>query len=260
MWARWMGDVTLKKSRFPRSIDKLLRRRKDEAPKGSDPLFDFGPLYHDYGFFGRENAQLEGIYAGNQRSKEPIINSYISYAIGFLKALNKEDVTFCEMFCADGYYAMVADRMGCDRATGLDSDRDGHFGTAREIAKALGLEKVDFEKVNIQPDADIGTYSIVANVGGLYHVDDPEGILDLSYRMAKDFLIVQTVVSLATDSADYFEKPAPGWDWGNRYSAQSFDRLVRSKFGSSIIMCEANQLKGNSRPQDRGSMYYLIQK
>jgi hypothetical protein len=67
------------------------------------------------------------------------------------------------------------------------------------------------------------------------------------------------VVSLATDDADYFESPAPGWTWGNRFSRKSFDRMIRS-LGYTIVDSHFNELEGNSRPEDRGSVYYLIQK
>ena len=54
--------------------------------------------------------------------------------------------------------------------------------------------------------------------------------------------------------------PAPGWTWGNRYSQASFDKMMRSKYGDQILFSQANELKGNGRITNRGSVYYLIKK
>ena len=81
----------------------------------------------------------------------------------------------------------------------------------------------------------------------------------MSYDMAKQYLIVQNVVSLANTDENYYEAPAPGWDWGNRYSRESFDRMIRS-LGYDIEDSFFNHLEGNDRPEDMGSVYYLIRK
>lgn len=77
--------------------------------------------------------------------------------------------------------------------------------------------------------------------------------------MANHYLIVQSVVSLANKNRNYFETPAPGWDWGCRYNRVSFDRMIRSK-GYNIIDSHFNELQGNDRLEDKGSIYYLIKK
>jgi hypothetical protein len=102
---------------------------------------------------------------------------------------------------------------------------------------------------------------VVANIGGLYHVSDPEDILSMSYLMAKRYLIVQSVVSLATNDENYFSAPAPapGWTWGNRFSRESFDKMIQSK-RFKVIDKHFNKLEGNDRLEDKGSVYYLIEK
>ncbi len=225
----------------------------------SNILKDLGPLYHSYSFFGVENEQLPGIYELNQKAKAPIITAYIAYAIAKSKVKTSDTVSFTELFCADGYYAMIAARIGCDLSIGIDNDRDKHFRNAALIATRLGLTNVTFQKQEILPNALFDATDVVANVGGLYHVDNPEQILELSYRMANKYLIVQSVVSLATDDEDYFESPAPGWTWGNRFSRKSFDKMIK-KHCFHIVDQHFNELEGNNRSEDRGSVYYLIQK
>lgn len=222
-------------------------------------LDDFGPLYHEYSFFGHHNEQKPGIFAPNQRAKAPIITAYIAYAIAKSRRASTDAVTFTELFCADGYYAMVADRLGCSASVGIDNDRDGESAHVAEIASVLGCHNTRFEKRDIHGGTTFEPTDVVANVGGLYHVSDPAEVLAMSYAMATQFLIVQNVVSLATDDPDYCEMPAPGWTWGNRFSRQSFDALVR-RTCPGIVDEHFNELEGNERPDDRGSAYYLIRK
>ena len=195
----------------------------------------------------------------NQQAKTPLLTAYIAYSVAKCKRRVSDAVSFAELFCADGFYAMVASRLGCDRSIGIDSDRDNHFSNAKTIAERLGLEGIEFRKDEITPRSEFPAADIVGNVGGLYHVEAPKEILALSFRMARKFLIVQSVVSLATDDPDYFETPAPGWTWGSRYSRQSFDKMIRSSC-TGIVDHDFNELEGNDRPEDRGSVYYLIEK
>jgi len=222
-------------------------------------LSELGPLYHNYSFFGVNNQQLPGIFAPNQKAKAPIISAYIALAIAKSRKVAADSVSFSELFCADGYYAMVAARLGCDRCLGIDNNKDKHLTQAKAIAEILSISNIEFLETEISPQTEIPRCDIIANVGGLYHVSNPEEILRLSYEAAEKYLIVQNVVSLARTDENYFESPAPGWTWGNRYSRASFDKLIRS-LCPKIVDCHFNELEGNERPEDRGSVYYLIEK
>ena len=220
-------------------------------------LNDLGELYHEYSFFGVENHQVNNNYKGNQVTKAPMLNAMIALAIALVKE-KKKDLSFAELFCADAYFAMVAHRLGANRVVGIDNNRDGMSDETAKIAKRLNVP-LEFHNINVEEASSLGQFDIVANIGGLYHVDDPESILDASYEMASQYLIVQNVVNLGNTSKKYFEKPAPGWTWGNRYSRESFSRLIKKK-NYNIILEHFNTLGGNDRPEDKGCMFYLIQK
>jgi hypothetical protein len=222
-------------------------------------LSDLGPLYHTYDWFGVPNKQHPGIFVKNQKAKQAIIGAYILQSIGKSRKTLDTKVSFAELFCADGYYAMLARHFGADESTGVDNDRDGNFESAEKIAQRLGVGNCNFVKMDVNDADQLGQFDIVANVGGLYHVSNPEQILQKSYDMAKHFLIVQNVVSLANDDKRYFESPAPGWTWGSRYNPKSFHRMITSK-GWNIVDYHFNELEGNDRPEDRGSVYFLISK
>ena len=229
-----------------------------------DTLYDldhFGELYHDFSFFGAKNKQLPGCFQVNQSCKAPIIIAYIAFAIAKSKKNIDSSVKFIELFCADGYYAMAASRLGATESYGIDNDRDGYFEKADQIAKNLDIKNVKFIKsdVNKLDEIDINNVDIVANIGGLYHVENPEEMLIKSYNLAKNFLIIQSVVSMANDNPEYFETPAPGWSWGCRYNRVSFHTMIQ-RLGFKIVDYHFNELTGNERMADRGSVYYLIEK
>jgi hypothetical protein len=222
-------------------------------------LTDLGPLYHDYSFFGAVNDQLPGIYAANQAAKAPIITAYIALALADVREERGGEASFTELFCADAYYAMVAARLGATAVRGVDNHRDDFSTTASEVARRLGIGGFELVDLDVATAIDrLAPTDVVANVGGLYHVADPEAVLRGSYDLARRYLVVQSVVSLANEDPGYFEAPAPGWDWGSRYSLASFDTMIRSQ-GWSILAWHANELTGNPLAQDRGSVYYLIE-
>lgn len=245
----------MSKGLMDRFLPPGLFQRKNVAHK----LEDLGPLYHTYRLFGIQNEQLPGIYQSNQACKEPVILSYILLALAKCKADMSTVTTFAELFCADGYYAMAARHLGVTRSIGIDNNRDGHFTKANLIAERLGIDNCTFIQMDVEGIENIESVDIVANVGGLYHVENPEVILEKSYALARKFLIVQTVVSLATEADDYYESPAPGWNWGNRFSRGSFEKLIEKK-AWNVVDRHFNILEGNQRLEDRGSVYFLIQK
>jgi hypothetical protein len=218
-----------------------------------------GPLYHDFAWLGLPTAQFDEMHRLNQRAKAPVICAYVLLALAKLRSLGLSDISFAELFCADAFYAMFAARFGATRAVGLDNDRDGHLASAEAVRSTLGLASVSFERVDVERTPPHDGYSIVANVGGLYHVADPLAVLRWSYDLAERYLIVQGVVSLATSDPEYFEAPAPGWTWGNRQSRESFDRMIRSQ-GWDVVDRTFAVLPGNDRPEDQGSLFYLIAK
>lgn len=221
-------------------------------------LYRLGPLYHDFSIFGVKNFQLEGIYSLNQKCKEPIIRAYIAYAIA--KCLETEkNIKFVELFCADGYYAFLASLFGASDVFGIDDNKDNYSLKSEKIAKKLHIPNYTFIKENINNIQKYGPYEIVANVGGLYHVSNPKEILLKSYNIATRFLIIQSVVSLANCEKDYFETPAPGWTWGSRFNQISFEEMIKS-CDFTVIDKHFNELLGNPRAEDRGSVYYLIEK
>lgn len=228
------------------------------SKEAADRQAPLPPTYHDFALLGLPTEQLPGIFAPNQRVKAPVLQEYILFALARL-AEERRPATFAELFCADGYYTMFARHAGAVRAVGIDSDRDGYLASGRAVLARLGLTDVELRQQDVHDLDPDERFTIVANVGGLYHLADPERVLDLSYAICERFLIVQTVVSLAHDADDYFETPAPGLPHGSRHSRASFDRVVRER-GWRVLDSRFAILEANPRPEDRGCAIYLIEK
>jgi hypothetical protein len=216
-------------------------------------------FYHDFSALGLNLPQKKGIFAPNQTAKAPVISGYLLFAIGKLRANDMVPLTVAELFCADAYYSFLARRFGADRCYAFDSNRDGILPEARYVRSLLkddAVEIVETEVANISPDFRA---SIVINAGGLYHVEEPLRYLEQSYKMAEQYLIVQSAITIATEDENYFETPAPGWSWGCRFTYGYLEKEIRKR-GYKVVDSERNLLRGNDRPEDRGSAYFLIEK
>lgn len=213
-------------------------------------------MYHDFALLGLPTTQRPGIFAPNQRAKAPVIIALLARAIAALRTRSERKLSVLELFCADAYYAMVAKALGVERVVAVDDDRDGYLETAFRVRDALGLA-VELRRQSVETLDPCERFSIVLNAGGLYHVEDPERVLDASWTIATDFLIVQTVVSMACDRPDYFESPAPGRPRGNRYSRASFKHAIARR-GWTVLEEIFTELPGNQRLEDRGSLMFLI--
>jgi hypothetical protein len=135
-------------------------------------------------------------------------------------------------------------------------DIDGHsIEKARLVTRVLGnAERVRFEVRDVF--ALEGAYEFGICAGGLYHISNPQELLEMLARRIRSALVIQTVYSLANSSPDYFETPAPRWTWGCRFSHGRLLAMVAGA-GWEVVESRANELAGNNRPDDRGSACLL---
>jgi predicted RNA methylase len=209
--------------------------------------------YHDFACFGIKTVQEPGIWKKNQACKEGPLFSMIEEAVKSVKQ-RSESVKGVELFCADGFYGLYAVQKGAEHVHGMDLD-EKNLKKATLIAKMLGYaKKTNFEKRDVYTLS--GSYDLGICAGGLYHISDPAALLKLLKAHVHGPLVIQTVYSLAKTSPDYFETPAPGWTWGCRFSYDHLKKMIRDA-GWKIIREEKNELLGNTRPEDRGSAYFL---
>jgi precorrin-6B methylase 2 len=234
----------------PRRADQLaallnpLRRRLDAGYVEKGERFSLrqfirpGPLAH----------------LANQRAKEQVIEAYLRRCLDDLA--ETPQTTCLDLFCADGYYAclLASLRPGLE-ITGVDLDAQ-EIRRAQTAAELLGLPGLRFEVADVWTFIrSAPTYDLILCTGGLYHLRQPAEFLRALRPLSGGYLVVQSVVTLETDDADYFVSPAPGWQHGSRFTHAGLGRWLREA-GWEILEETLGELPANPRRCDRGSSYY----
>lgn len=170
-------------------------------------------------------------------------------------------ISAVELFCADGFYSNYTASKGVGQVSGVDLDgdsverRSGVLEQAQLVTRLLGnSDIISFRKADVL-HID-GIYDICICAGGLYHMTNPEKLLKKLCAQVKRAMILQTVVSLENDDPTYFVSPAPGLSWGCRFSCLYLEKMLE-RTGWKIVEKSFNELPGNIRSCDRGSVYML---
>ena len=189
----------------------------------------------------------------NQLYKEQVLIPYLTRC---LKSLG-EHPTCLDLFCADGYYSCVmSDICPGAQVTGIDLAAM-EIKRARTAARLLGFDNVEF----VAGDAwafiqEPRRYDLVLCAGGLYHLEEPRRFLELLRPITVHYLVIQSVVTLETEDADYFVTPAPGAQHGSRFTHAALERWL-IETGWEILDQARNELVGNRLRRDRGSSYFV---
>jgi hypothetical protein len=189
----------------------------------------------------------------NQRHKEQVIIPLLQQA---LEALGNTP-SCLDLFCADGYYSCTIAHLCPDAiVTGVDLD-PMEVQRAQTVARILGAGQTRFVLDDVwefvrRPER----YGVILCTGGLYHLREPRRLLELLFPICAGFLVIQSVVTLETEDANYFVSPAPGWKHGSRFTHAGL-RSWLEELGWDVLEERRNELTGNPRPCDRGSSYFL---
>ena len=244
-------DRAKKAGRVGRILAPLWLRGKPARVGRDDARLLLDPWYHDFSRVGLRTPQRGGIFPDNQRAKEQFLFPFVDEALGWARKEGADG--FLELFCADGYYGVYAALSGATPVLGVD--QDAHEVTkANLVARLVGATAAHFETGDVfECRREAG---VVLCAGGLYHLSDPARLLDQLRAQARTALVVQTVHHIGVADPDYFETPAPGWTWGSRFSI-GWLRTAVEQAGFEIVRQETNELTGNDRVEDRGSVYLL---
>ncbi len=240
-------------------ILKSKKKRIGVSLRESRKLSSLGPFYHDWWEFGLSVKQKEGIFKTNQESKEHLIRGYLELAIAKSRKNLSYHPSILETFCADGYYSFWAKRYGAGKIFGIDLDEE-EIERANLINQLLGYNDMKFDIMDVNKINKLNKkFDVVLCTGGLYHVSNPKDILTKCHERSKKYLVVQTVITLTTEKEDYFKEPAPGWTWGCRITYKGLIKMLQDT-GWDIVDITRNELEGNERLEDRGSVYALCSK
>lgn len=189
----------------------------------------------------------------NQHHKEEVLVPYLTRCLHDLR----DEPDCLELFCADGYYGCLMKSLSSGaRVTGIDRNPND-IRRAQAAARVLGFENMTFIETDVYDYLlTAPSFDLVMCTGGLYHLADPRHLLELLHPLTKVNLVVQSVVSLETESPDFFVTPAPGWRHGSRFSHGMLERWL-IETGWEIVEQARNELTGNDRALDRGASYFV---
>ncbi len=163
-----------------------------------------------------------------------------------------------ELFSADGYYSCRIKALSPRaRVTGVELDPE-QVRRAETITRRLAFRDVTFHQADVWSFVGRSNraYDLVLCAGGLYHVSDPARLLQAVKPIVRDYLVVQSVVTLETEDPGYFVQPARGWQHGCRFT-HAWLRTRLEDFGWRVLEEARAELPGNPRAHDRGSSFFL---
>jgi SAM-dependent methyltransferase len=225
----------------------------------STSLDALGDWYHAWSTLGVSVRQREGNFAINQRCKQGLILGYLQLALEKCKQQIDDAPSVLELFCADGYYAAHARRMGAGRVQGIDLDAPA-VGQANAMFSTLYGEQDVFKVADVHTYEPPAPADVVLCTGGLYHVAAPWRVLERCRDVyGSRYLVVQTVVTLEGERPDYFVTPAPGWQHGSRFTMAFLIAMIRET-GWTVLDSHANELEANELLCERGSAYVFCER
>jgi hypothetical protein len=259
-------------------IDNLFRALRNylksvpslrKIKKFSELRLLFSPWYHDFESLGIKTPfPADKTYAEYQELKGIICNKYILKAMSEIRIMDQQkNVQILEYFAADCYYgiqALVFDKNS--KLTAIDKlDESGegkkrvnNFEKAKLIARVLKLQ----DRIRFIT-GDVFDYfekcDLLLNIGGLYHLENPDDLLLQMRKISPEYAVIQSVVHEDINHADFFVTPAPQWTWGSRFTYGYLRKLIIDS-GYAVLEEDFNLLYLNDRPEDRGSAYFLVKR
>ncbi len=116
-----------------------------------------------------------------------------------------EEISFLDLGCLEGLYAIEAGLRGCKRSVGIEI-REQHIVKAEFAKKVLGLTNTQFllEDVRGLSRERHGTFDIILCNGLLYHLDTPDvfTLLARMREMTTCALIIDTHIALMPERTE----------------------------------------------------------
>ncbi|MEM7140695.1 MAG: class I SAM-dependent methyltransferase [Actinomycetota bacterium] len=166
-----------------------LERRRD----------DLGPWTQKFRL-GHEVETREGmagaVAAARLRYRRGLITSTAAELLGDDIA----DATSLDIGCNSGFFSLDFASRGARRAYGIDL-REANIARAHFLADHYAVPNCDFSVVDAEAEFPESTFDVVFNLGLMYHVTDPLGVLQRTFDATERFAIVDTIVKLQRVSA-----------------------------------------------------------
>lgn len=158
--------------------DKLRQLRDDMAPWGF--WYQLAPGI---------NTKKIGITSRNRAiCRSHLITSTVATLLGKKLA----DTTALDMGCHNGFFSMDLASRGVKHVQGVEL-RQENLQQGEFLKQHYGIHNVDYEQGDIARWRPTTTFSVVLNLGLLYHVIDPVTLVRNTYDWCDDFAVIDTV-------------------------------------------------------------------
>ena len=101
------------------------------------------------------------------------------------------DTTVLDVGCNSGFFSMDLAERGAKRVDGVDL-RPQNIAQAQFLAEHYGVPNVHFAVRDVDEYAPDQQWDVVLNLGVLYHVTDPLGLIRRTYELCREFAIIDT--------------------------------------------------------------------
>lgn len=167
--------------------------QKAETIEPTDELRELRDRLHPWGFWyklapGIATKKLNILARNRMTCRSHLITTTVAKLLGKKLA----QTTVLDMGCHNGFFCLDLGSRGIKHITGVElrpeNIAQGHF-----LKKHYGIENIHYEQGNITEWKAETTFSIVLNLGLLYHVIDPVTLVRNTYDWCEDFAVIDTV-------------------------------------------------------------------
>ena len=100
--------------------------------------------------------------------------------------------SFLDMGCHSGFFSFDIAARGAARVTGIEL-RDSNLAQANFLLEFYGLNNVEFRQGNIMSAEFEQDFTVVYNLGLLYHVTQPIELMQKTYDLCTEMAVIDTV-------------------------------------------------------------------
>lgn len=116
----------------------------------------------------------------------------ISTTVEKLLGKRLSDTTILDMACHSGFFSLDMASRGVKHVTGVEM-RDISVRQARFLQQHYGITNASFEQGDVYTWQAPAPFSVVLNLGLLYHVIDPVTLIRRTYDACTDFAVIDTI-------------------------------------------------------------------
>jgi hypothetical protein len=167
--------------------------QKAETLEATEALRELRDSLAPWGFWYKLAPGIATKKLGIQDRNRIVCRSHlITSTVEKLLGNKLRQTTVLDMGCHNGFFSMDIASRGVQQVTGVEL-RSENIAQGRFLKQHFGIDNVQYEQGDITRWKPAGTFSVVFNLGLLYHVIDPVTLVRNTYDWCEDFAVIDTV-------------------------------------------------------------------